>query len=459
MKRRDFVKVTSLGLGAGLTILTNGINAQETKANNKINVALIGCGGRGKDLLLGFNYPHARIPGFREFDDVNVLYACDVRKERGEKIAGDAQTKYVPDMRTVLDDPKVDAVICALPDHWHALAAVRACQAGKDVYTEKPASQSGWEGEQMVKAARKYKRIVQHGTQNRSAPYNIAAKKYIEDGKLGKIHLCRVFNQKAEMNSFKVQYEQLPENFSAANWSEWLGPASERPFSPTILNRNWHELWDFSSGDILNDGVHQIDLARWLVGVKFPETAYAAGGRFTDPPEKSDGQTPDTLIATYKFDDLIFTVEETLYTRYMLKIDPEVRMSDMVPYWMQCATAIELYGTKGLMKVARHGGGWQVFDRPKDRKPVIKETGHGRFPDEPHKRNFLESIRTRNLPNADIAEGHCSTALVHYSTVSYRLGGAMLQINKETGKIENNTDAAKYWKRDYRTPYVIPDEV
>ncbi|MDR1480040.1 MAG: Gfo/Idh/MocA family oxidoreductase [Planctomycetaceae bacterium] len=456
MKRREFVKVTSLGLGAGLTILTNGINAAETKANNKINVALIGCGGRGSSLLLGFDYPGARIPGFCEFDDVNVLYACDVRKDRGEKTAEKAKTKYVDDMRTVLDDKNVDAVICALPDHWHALAAVRACQAGKDVYTEKPASHSGWEGEQMVKAARKYKRIVQHGTQNRSAAYNIAAKKYIEEGKLGKIHLCRVFNQKAETSSFKIKNEKTPENF---NWSAWLGPAADRPYSPVIMNGKWHQLWDFSAGDLLNDGVHQIDLARWLVGVKFPDSAYATGGRFTDSPKDSDGQTPDTLVATYKFNDLIFTVEETLYTRYMLKIDPVVRMSDMVPYWMQCATAIELYGTKGLMKVARHGGGWQVFDRPKDRKPVIKETGHGRFPDEPHKRNFLDSIRTRELPNADIAEGHCSTALVHYSTVSLRLGGAALKINKETGKIENNAEAEKYWKRDYREPFAITDEV
>ncbi|MDR1926066.1 MAG: Gfo/Idh/MocA family oxidoreductase [Planctomycetaceae bacterium] len=453
MKRRDFVKSTTLAIGAGLTILTNGINAAETKANNKINIALIGCGGRGSALLLGFDYPGARIKGFSEFDDVNVLYTCDVQKDRGEKVAQKANAKYTADMRTVLDDAKVDAVVCALPDHWHALAAVRACQAGKDVFTEKPASHSGWEGEKMVEAARKYKRIVQHGTQNRSAEYNFTAKKYIEEGKLGKIHLCRVFNQKLEMNSFKIKNEPTP---NGLNWSEWLGPAKDRPYSSTILHRNWHELWDFSSGDILNDGVHQIDLARWLVGKEFPESAYAVGGRFTD---QSDAETPDTLIATYKYDDLIFTVEETLYTRYMYKIDSTVRMTDMVPYWMQCATAIELYGTKGLMKIGRHGGGWQVFDRPKDRQPVIKETGHGRFPDVPHKQNFLESIRTRELPNADIEKGHRSTALVHYSTISYRLGGVALKINTETGRIEDNKEAEKYWKRDYREQYAIPDEV
>jgi predicted dehydrogenase len=458
MKRRDFIHKgisSSLGFGVGVTILNGAASAQGTAANNKINIALIGCGGRGTALLHGFDYANnSRIAGAQESGDVNVLYCCDVRKERGEKAAEKSKAKYVSDMRTVLDDQSVDAVICALPDHWHALGAILAIQAGKDVYTEKPASQSGWEGQKMVEAARKYKRIVQHGTQNRSAPYNIAAKKYIEEGKLGTIHLCRVFNQKREMNSFKIKTgEPVPENL---DWNAWLGPAADRPYSSTILNSNWHELWDFSSGDVLNDGVHQIDLARWLVGKEIPKSAYAIGGRFTDP--NSDAQTPDTLIASYEYDDLTFTVEETLYSGYILKIDGTVRQSDMFPYWMQCATRIELYGTKGLMIVGRHGGGWQVFDRPKDRQPVVKEQAFGRFPDAEHKQNFLDCIRSRELPNADIEKGHISTSLVHYSTISYRLGGVKLDIDEKTG-VPKNPEAAQYWKRDYRVPYIVPDEV
>jgi predicted dehydrogenase len=456
MKRREFIKSgmqTSLGLGVGLTIL-NSKSIADTSANNKINIALIGCGGRGKDLLHGFNYPNnTRIKGFQDFDDVNLLYCCDVQKNRGEKVASPKNAKYVDDMRVVLDDKKVDAVINALPDHWHALGTILACQAEKDVYTEKPASQSGWEGQKMVEAARKYKRIVQHGTQNRSAPYNLEAKKYIDSGKLGNIHLCRVFNQKRGINSFKIKKESQPEGL---NWKAWLGPAKDRQYSPTILNYNWHDLWDFSSGDILNDGVHQIDLARWLIGKEFPKSAYAVGGRFSDP--NSDAQTPDTLIASYDYDNLIFTVEETLYTPYMLKIDSTVRQSDMMPYWMQCATRIELYGTKGLMIIGRHGGGWEVYDRPKDRKPVVKASAFGRFPDNEHKQNFLDCIRSRELPNADIEIGHCSTALVHYSTISYRLGGVKLEIDTKTG-IPKNPDAWQYWKRNYRAPYVVPDEV
>jgi predicted dehydrogenase len=222
------------------------------------------------------------------------------------------------------------------------------------------------------------------------------------------------------------------------------------------LHRNWHERWDFSTGDVLNDGVHQIDLARWLAGVEIPKSAYAVGGRFTDP--KSDAQTPDTLIASYEYDNLTFSVEATHYTDYIYKIDSVVRQSDMFPYWMQCATRIELYGTLGLMMVARHGGGWQVFGRPKSRGPNVIAQEHGRFPEAEHKRDFLDCIKSRELPSADILKGHISTSLVHYSTISYRLGGAKLEIDTKTG-VPKNPEAAQYWKRDYRKEFTVPEEV
>ena len=455
MNRRHFVKQTALGIGAGLTLLNSAASVFGNPANEKIGMALIGCGGRGTGLLHGFDYAPGRMTGFQEFDEVNVLYCCDPQRRRGEMAAERAQAKYAADMRTVFDDKSVDAVICALPDHWHALAAILACQAGKDVFTEKPASHSAWEGQKMVEAARKHKRVVQHGTQCRSAPYCMAAKKFIEEGNLGTIHLCRVFNQKREMNSFRIRTgEPTPEGF---DWDKWLGPAAQRPYSSTIHNSNWHELWDFSGGDIINDGVHQIDLARWLIGKEFPKSVYASGGRYTDP--DSDAETPDTLIATYEFDDMTMTAEQTLYTDYMLKIDPTVRMTDMFPYWLQCATRIELYGTKGLMMVARHGGGWQVFARPQNRQPVVSAFEHGRFPDVEHKRNFLDCIQSRELPNADIEIGHRSTLLIHYSNISYRLGGVKLEINQEDGTIVNNPATARLWKREYRAPYVVPEEV
>ncbi|MDR0869707.1 MAG: Gfo/Idh/MocA family oxidoreductase, partial [Planctomycetaceae bacterium] len=418
-----------------------------------INIAHLGCGGRGTQLLAGFPYADGRVKGFKDFD-VNILWCCDARKEKADnavKVAG-INAKTTTDMRTVLDDKSVDAVVCALPDHWHALAAVWACQAGKDVYTEKPACHSAWEGQKMVEAARKYKRVVQHGTQNRSAAYNLAAKKYIEEGKLGRIHFCKVFNMK-EWKNFKLAPATAPpEN---VDWNRWLGPAPERPFSPSYFG-GWHHIWDFSSGDMINDGIHQLDLARWLIGKDLPKSAYCVGGRFDST---GDAETPDTQIITWEYDDLTLTFDLTLYTPYMLKTDPVVRQSDMFPLWAQNATRIEIYGSEGMMIVGRHGGGWEVYVRPKDRKTVVKESAYGRFPDDEHKENFLYCIKTRELPNADIETGHRSTLLGHYATISYRLGGQKLNIDTKDGAVIDNPDAAKYFKRTYRKEFEVPDEV
>ena len=449
MNRREFTKTTALGFGAGLTLLSGAASAFGAAANEKVNLGFIGCGGRGRQLL----------GDYITRSDINVLHCCDTyrpKAQMGAEILQKAKIETPPtlstDMRTVLDDPKVDAVVCALPDHWHALACVWACQAEKDVYTEKPVSHSAWEGRKMVEAARKYKRIVQHGTQCRSAPYCLAARQYIADGKLGKVHFARVYNMKEWKNFTLAPTAAVPEGI---DWNRWLGPAPMRPFSPSYASA-WHHLWDFSSGDMINDGIHQLDLARMLIGKELPKSAYCVGGRFNS---QGDAETPDTQIATWEFDDLVMTFELTLYTPYMLKIDPEVRNSDMFPYWMQCATRIEIYGSEGMMQVGRHGGGWEVYIRPKDRKPVVKDFLYGRFPDPEHKENFLDCVRSRRLPNADIEIGHRSTLLAHYATISYRLGGQKLVIDPQTEKILGNPDAMKLFKREYRQPFEIPEEV
>jgi len=443
------MKQSALGIGAGVTILKTSASVFGQQANNKVNLGFIGCGGRGRQLL----------GDFISRNDVNVLHCCDPFRDRAEAASGTIEgsaLKTKPtlstDMRTVLDDPKVDAVVCALPDHWHALACVLACQAGKDVYTEKPVSHSAWEGRKMVEAARKYKRIVQHGTQCRSAPYCIAAQKYIADGKLGKIHYVRVYNMKEWGNFELAPATAVPEG---VDWDRWLGPAPMRPFSPSYPSV-WHHLWDFSSGDMINDGIHQLDLARMLIGRELPKSAYCVGGRFNS---QGSAETPDTQIATWEFDDLVMTFELTLYTPYMLKIDPDVRNSDMFPYWLQCATRIEIYGSEGLMMMGRHGGGWEVFVRTKNREPVVTDSMYGRFPDPEHKENFLQCVRNRELPNADIEIGHRSTLLAHYATISYRLGGQKLVIDPKTQTIIGNPEAMKFFKREYRKPYEIPENV
>lgn len=448
MKRRKFIQnVGTAALLSGITVLTDPRSVRATPANDTIRIAFAGCGGRCEGLLTDFLAQDG--VAVTAFYDPNAARAKAKAKMAMEK---GAKSVVMNSLAELLDSPDVDAVVSATPDHWHALITVLACQAGKDVYIEKPASQSAWEGQKMIEAARKYHRIVQLGTQNRSGRSNIAARQYVADGKLGKIHFVRVVNMK-EWQNFPMQPTcDVPDQF---DWNTWLGPAPMRDYSPTYFS-GWHHFWDFSSGDIINDAIHQIDLARMIIDKEFPKSAYSVGGRFN---RTGACETPDTQTAVFEYDDLLFNIELTLYTPYMLKIDPEVRNTDMFPYWPQCATRIEIYGDKGMMQVGRHGGGWQVFDRPKSRQPVVKSQEYGRFPQVEHIVNFLDCVKSRQLPNADIEIGHKSTLLAHLATISYRLGGHKLDINTLDGSICGSPEAAPYWKRTYREGFTVPEEV
>ena len=453
INRREFLdrsQKAGIGLAAGVTILSDAASVWAAPANNKVIMALVGCGGRGGSLA----------PAFAERGDCQFAYVCDCDSNRLAPMAktlAEVQKgktpKGEPDFRKMLEDKSVDAVVVATPDHWHAPAAVWCCQAGKDVYVEKPASHSCWEGQKMVEAARKHKRIVQVGTQNRSAAYNMAARKYIEEGKLGRVHFCRVYNQKDWGNVPWAKDSDPPKGF---NWDMWNGAAPEAHYNST-LHHNWHHLWRYSGGDIANDASHQIDLARWVCGVEYPKSVYSTGGRFDST---GSAETPDTQVALFDFDNLLMSFELTLYTPYMLKISPIIRESDtQFPYWPQCATRIEIYGSKGLMYLGRHGGGWQVFERPKLQEGVCVAKNKGKFPDPEHKENFVRCIRSRELPNADIEKGHRSALLIHYANISYRLGGQKLVIDPKTEQIVGNEEAMKLFKRTYREPWVIKEDV
>ncbi len=451
INRREFLqrsKKTGVGLAVGVTILSNAESARAYAANEKLQLASVGVRGRGRSLAQGFL---AR-------GDCEIAYICDVDKQmfgRADEFAGrqgGKKPKCVQDLREALQDKSLDAVVVATPDHWHALAAIWAAQAGKDVYVEKPPSHNCWEGRQMVKAARKYDVVMQVGTQNRSAPYNFAAKKYIEDGKLGGIHLCRVYNQKGSIgNRSAIEYGDPPADL---NWDMWNGPAPESKYS-THLHRSWHHWWRYSSGDMANDGIHQLDLARWLCGVEYPKSVYCSGGTFASQGIREE---PDTQVAVYDFDKMLMTFEETHYGNYMLKSDMTLRQSDIFPHWPQNATRIEIFGTEGLMMMGRHGGGWQVFVRPSQRKPVVKDFMYGRFPDPEHKENFIQCVRSRKRPNADIEHGHRSALLVHYATACLRAGGVKVNIDPKTEHMDD-AEAMKYFKRSYRKPWAIPEEV
>jgi predicted dehydrogenase len=265
--------------------------------------------------------------------------------------------------------------------------------------------------------------------------------------------MVRVYNQKSWPNVQAVPDGDTPPGL---DYDLWTGPAPLAAYNANH-HRAWNHFWRFSGGDIINDGVHQIDLARWLIGRDYPKSVYSVGGRFA---EEGVFETPDTQVAVYEFDGLTLTFELTLYTPYMLKSDPEMRNNpNIYPYWPQNACRIEIYGSDGLMYVARHGAGWQVYDRPKDRKPVLVAQEHGTFPDPEHKENFCQSIRNRSLPSADIEQGHRSTLMCQYANISYRLGGKKLVIDPTTETCIGDEAANAMLKREYRSPYVIPDIV
>lgn len=448
-RRQAIHRASQLGAGAALTsplVLTNWSRA--AAANDKIVLCIVGVRGRGRMLAEDF----AKRP------DCDVAYLADVdrsvldsRAAMIEQAQGKAP-KTVQDFRKALDDKSVDAIVVATPDHWHALATVWGCQAGKHVYVEKPACQSPWEGRKMVEAARTYNRVVQLGTQCRSAPYLHKAKEYITSGKLGKIHMCRVYNQKLWKNIKAVPDSDPP---SHLDWDMWNGPAPEHRFNYNLWE-HWNHFWRYSGGDIINDGIHQLDVARWLIGKDYPNSVYSVGGRFN---EEGCFETPDTQVAVFEYDDMVMTFELTLYTPYMLKCDPELRNSDMFPYWPQNATRVEIFGDQGVMFVARHGGGWQVFERPYQRKPQVAAQEYGRFPDPEHKEDFVSAIREQRRPNADIEEGHRSTLLAQFANISYRIGGARLEVDAKTERFTNNDQANQMLKRTYRAPWVIPEKV
>jgi len=421
-------------------------------AQSKLVLALMGAGGRGSNL----------IRGFLERPDIDVAYVCDIDSRRGHDLIADCKAKqgkapaHVGELRRVLDDKAVDAVVVATPDHWHSLGSILCCQAGKHVYVEKPPSHNVWEGRKMVEAARKYKRVVQVGTQNRSAPYNHQAREFIASGKLGKVSLVKVFNLKSGGPFRASRDEACPKE---VNYDAWLGPAPERPFNPGHFHGGWHAWWAYSGGDLADDGIHQLDLARFVAGKTWPMAVTASGGKLAYP--KSDAEVPDTQVATMEFDDLLMTMEHSGWAQYMDKIAGDIRGGAGFPYWPQCATRIEIYGTDAVMYLGRHGGGWQVFTKSKrqSRPGELVAEQTGRFPDPEHKQDFVDAIRTGRLPRADVEEGHRSAVLIHLINIATRLGGRRFAFDSQTETIPGDKEANALIQRDYRAKYAVPAEV
>ena len=447
MDRRDFFRrsqAAGLGLAAGLTILPNAASVWGAPANQRLSLAVVGLRNRG----------HALATGFGQRADCRIAYLCDAdsslqvpRLDSLTKVQGGVAPKFVQDFRNALDDASVDALVIATPDHWHCLATIWACEAGKDVFVAAPLSHDPWEGQRAVEAARKHQRIVVADLAMPQRGVRSERQEYIESGKLGKIHFCRVLEQTGLSNFSALPDTAVPEGL---DWNAWNGPAPKRAYNANCQN-NWHGYWQYSGGNIAVEGIHQLDLARWLCNLDYPRSVTAQGRPFDTP---GANETPETMVTLFEFNDLLMTFELTLNTPYMTRISQAVRNGDMVPYWPQCGSRVEIYGSEGVMIVGPHGAGWQVFARPRHEQPTLLDRAFGKPVDVEHQQDFVNSIRDRKHSLADVEEAHRSALLVHYANMSYRTGGRKLHVDAETEGVDS-AEAMKLFRGSYRKPWVI----
>ncbi|QDU42564.1 putative oxidoreductase YcjS [Symmachiella dynata] len=424
MNRRGFLGTTLVAAGT----LASAAPVKAA-ANDTVGVAVLGA-GRGANLAAHF----AALP------DSQVVAICEVDAARGQKLAERVQSisgkrpPVVTDFRTLLDQQDVDALAVATPDHWHAPATILGCAAGKDVYVEKPASHNVAEGRMAVNAARKFDRIVQHGTNLRAAPHYEEAWELLRQGVIGKVLMVKAINNQRRGRLAQRQDEATP---AGVDYNMWLGPAEKRAFNRNRFHSSWHWNWEYGTGDIGNDGVHQIDLGRWALGLKAPKSVSAMGAKLGS---KGDAQeTPDTMVVTWEYDDLLFVYEQRDFTPYRMqghRLD-----NDNI-----------FYGDQGYLMIDRDG--YRVFHKGGERGPV----GGEKWVDSPrHFQNFIDCVksRDRNELIADIEEGHYSALLCHLGNASFRTG-RRLQFDGEAERFVDDEEANRYLARDYRQGFELP---
>ncbi|HME35654.1 MAG TPA: Gfo/Idh/MocA family oxidoreductase [Candidatus Sulfotelmatobacter sp.] len=450
VSRRDFVKTTAaVAAFSGITWLTRP--ERVFGANDRVRVAVCGLHGRGKD----------HIEGFSHVSNVEIAALCDVDEGVLDKHRGAARgdAKTFVDVRKLLEDKSIDAISIATPNHWHSLMAIWACQAGKDVYVEKPCSHNFWEGRQLVRAAAKYNRIVQHGTQIRSSHAIQEAVKGIRDGGLiGDVYMARGICFKKRDTIGHAAVEPVP---SGVNYDLWTGPAPLKQFTRNRFHYNWHWIWDTGNGDLGNQGIHQVDVARWGLGLKFPTRISAIGGHFMFD---DDQETPNTLNCAFEFDlpDGKRKMMEFEVRHWTTNSEADIGRGDLVAtkkrfFGHRNAIGNIFYGPNGYLAAGdEDADGYEVWDH--DGKS--RAHGHGGGD---HFANFVDCVRSRKKEelNAPIEEGHISCALVHLANASYRLGRS-LRFDAATETVIGDDEANNLLRdggRGYRAPFVVPDEV
>jgi predicted dehydrogenase len=409
-------------------------------ASDRVNLGVVGVGGRGTDHINEFT----KAPGCR------IAAICDVdqaARERAEALVlqtqGQKPATYA-DMREMFADKSLDAVSIATPNHWHALATIWALQAGKHVYVEKPASYNVFEGLRMIDAARKYQRVVQVGMQSRTTAHKQRAIKLLHDGVIGDVYMAKGLCFKRRKSIGHKPDSPTP---PGVNWDLFLGPAPMRPFNELRFKYNWHWFWDTGNGDIGNQGVHEIDIARWGLGVDLPTSVSSTGGKFV---YDDDQETPNTQLASFEYGpkQLVFEVRGLL-------TGSEGGLDRVGGNFVGNL----FYGSEGWM--ALDGNGFQVYKGEKSEKVMDEKfKGPDIWSTVPHMTNFLDAVRANDPAklNASVETGVKSAALFQLANISYRLK-RRVEFAPQTWTISGDHEAARMLTRDYRAPYIVPEQV
>ncbi len=447
LTRRDFVPAAM----AGITFLA--APQRVFGANDRVRIALCGVNGRGMDHLRNYaKLTNVEIAAVCDIDE-NVIAKCLAAMDK----MGIAKPQTFTDIRKVLDDKNIDAISIATPNHWHAVMAIWACQAGKDVYVEKPCTHNLWEGQQLVKAADRYNRIVQHGTQIRSATAIREGIAKIHDGYIGDVYLARGLCFKWRNTIGHAAVEPVP---AGVHYDLWMGPAPERPFTRNRFHYNWHWQWAYGNGDLGNQGVHQLDMARWALRAGFPNKVSAIGGHFLFD---DDQETPNTLTCAFEFNGpagkhrmINFEVRPWMTNHEAGIGTPELssRKGD------SNSVGNIFYGSKGYMSTGDEGTDtYKVWLGREQKEEAAVHNGQ----ELAHFKNFVDCVISRKKEdlNAPIAEGVISAGLMHLANASYRLGRT-IHFDPETQTAIGDAEANALLReapRGYRKPYTISGKI
>jgi predicted dehydrogenase len=467
LNRRDFL---SKGTASVATLSALSVMARPEHilgANNRVRVAICGVHSRGNNHLE--NYAKA--------SNVQIAALCDIDESVLSKRVAQMEKMGLPkpatytDVRKLLEDKSIDAVSIATPNHWHSLIAIWACQAGKDVYVEKPCSHNLWEGQQLVKASQRYNRIVQHGTQIRSATAVREMVQKLKGGLIGDTYMARGLCYKWRDTIGHAGVEPIP---AGVDYDLWTGPAPLHPFTKNRFHYNWHWNWTYGNGDLGNQGVHQVDVARWGMGVGFPNKVSAMGGHFMFD---DDQQTPNDLNCSFEFNlpdgkrrmisfevrHWISNHEAEIGTRAMGTPEPkksagQVKLGPLAGGRNTVGNIF--YGSNGYVSTGDEDADTYAAWLGRDQEPQPPVTGGT---EKAHFQNFIDCVISRNKADlhAPIEEGHISCAMVHLANASYRLGRT-LNFDPETQQVIGDEEANKLLRdadRGYRKPFVVPHEV